>query len=328
MIANEEGDRQIPSVLAYVDGEEYHGTQAKSQLVRNASNTVTHFRDFLGRDFDHIDPTHCHASAHPHRHDSTVAFSVHDLPSKQDTKSTVSVSEISTRHIRRLAQSASDYLGKTVNAAVLTVPTNMDQAQKDALAAACAAAKVQVLQMISEPTAAILAYDARMEKAQPDDKMVVVADLGGTRSDVAVVACRAGLYSILASKHDTLTSGTQLDQVLVDHFAKEFIKKHSCDPRQDARSLAKLKLQAEATKKALSLGGNASLSVESLADGIDFSSTINRTRYELLAAKDLSNFTRLIQETITAAGLDVLDIDEVGHHSLMSICLFISNSFS
>ena len=172
------------------------------------------------------------------------------------------------------------------------------------------AAGVQVLQTISEPTAAVLAYDARAE-AELKDKIIVVADFGGTRSDIAVIASRGGMYSILAATHDYETAGAQLDQILVDHFAKEFMKKHKTDPRQNARSLAKLRLQAEATKKALSLGGNASLSVESLADGMDFASTINRTRYEMLAGKVFGSFTRMIEEAISKADLDILDIDEV-----------------
>ncbi|KAL9098822.1 MAG: hypothetical protein Q9163_005584 [Psora crenata] len=308
VIANEEGDRNIPSILSYIEGEEYHGTQAKSQLVRNSKNTVAYFRDYLGRDFDHIDPTPCHASARPQKHDSTVSFSIHDTAS--DIASNVSVTEITTRHIRRLAASASDYLGKKVNAAVIPVPTDFTDAQKQALSEASAAAGLQALQMIHEPTAAVLAYDARPE-AELKDKIIVVADFGGTRSDVAVIASRGGMYSILATKHDHMTAGAQLDQVLIDHFAKEFIKKHKTDPRQNARSLAKLTLEAEATKKALSLSGNAALSVESLADGVDFSSTINRTRYELLAGKIFSSFTRLIQDAVLSADLDILDIDEV-----------------
>lgn len=167
-----------------------------------------------------------------------------------------------------------------------------------------------MLQFISEPVAAVLAYDARAE-SQISDKIVVVADLGGTRSDIAVIASRGGIYSVLATAHDYDFNGAKLDDVLIDHFAKEFIKKNKTDPRENPRSLAKLKLEAEATKKALSLSSNASISVESLADGIDFSSTINRTRYELLASKIFAGFTRLIEGAVKKAELDVLDIDEV-----------------
>ncbi|KAK2733122.1 Hsp70 protein that interacts with Zuo1p [Onygenales sp. PD_40] len=308
VIANEEGDRQIPSVLSYVEAEEYHGTQAKAQLVRNPKNTVAYFRDFLGKDFKSIDPTPCHASAHPEQHDSTVAFTIRDTASEEP--STVTVSEITTRHLRRLRLSASDFLGKDVNAAVVTVPTNFSDAQRTALIGAAKAAGIEVLQFIHEPVAALMAYDARPE-AVVKDKLVVVADLGGTRSDVAVIASRGGMYTILATAHDYELGGANLDQVLIDHFAKEFIKKHKTDPRENERSLAKLKLEAEATKKALSLGTNASLSIESLANGIDFSSTVNRTRYELLSGKVFSSFTNLITESVKKAELDILDIDEV-----------------
>lgn len=308
VIANEEGDRQIPTVLSYIEGEEYHGTQAKSQLIRNSGNTVAYFRDYLGKDFKSIDPTPCHASAHPQQSDSTVAFSIRDSPS--ETPNSVTVSEITTRHLRRLKQSATDFLGKEVNAAVITVPTNFSDAQREALVAAAKDAGIDVLQLISEPVAAVMAYDARPE-ATVTDKLTVVADLGGTRSDVAVVACRGGIYTILATAHDYELGGATLDQVIIDHFAKEFQKKHQVDPRQDVRGLAKLKLEGEATRKALSLSTNAQLSIESLTNGIDFGSTVNRTRFELLSGKVFSQFTGLIEQAVKKANLDVLDIDEV-----------------
>jgi len=220
------------------------------------------------------------------------------------------VSEITTRHLRRLGTSASDFLGKTVNAAVVTVPTNFSERQRDALKTAAKDAGIEIIQFINEPTAALLAYDARPD-TKMSDKIVVVADFGGTRSDVAVIASRGGMYTILATVHDYEFVGAQLDQVLMDHFAKEFMKKHKVDPRENARSLAKLKLEAEATKKALSLGTNASFSVESLAEGIDYASTINRTRYELLANKAFSGFTRLVEGVMRKAELDILDVDEV-----------------
>lgn len=179
------------------------------------------------------------------------------------------------------------------------------------MATAAKNAGIEVLQFINEPVAAALTYDARPD-AKISDKNIVVADLGGTRSDVAVIASRGGIYTILATTHDYALGGAQLDQVLVDYFAKEFLKAHKVDPRENARSLAKLKLEAEATKKALSLGSSASIGIESLAEGIDFSSTVNRTRYDLLAGKVFGAFTRLIEDAVRKAELDLLDIDEVG----------------
>ncbi|KAJ9624026.1 Hsp70 protein that interacts with Zuo1p [Taxawa tesnikishii (nom. ined.)] len=290
VIANEEG---IPSILSYVEGEEFQGTQAKAQLVRNPQNTVAYFRDYLGKDFKSIDPTPSHASAHPTEHSSAVAFHINDTESED--KNTVTVSDIVTRHLRRLKQSASDFIGQQVTAAVITIPTNFSDAQKSALTESAQAAGLDVLQYIHEPVSALLAYDARQTDEPVKDKTVVVADLGGIRSDVAVVASRGGMYTILATAHDYDLGGAQLDQVLIDYAAKEFMKKNKTDPRQNERSLAKLKLEAEA----------------SLADGVDFSLSVNRTRYELLANKTFASFTRLIEGVVQKAGLDVLDIDEI-----------------
>jgi molecular chaperone DnaK (HSP70) len=262
----------------------------------------------FGNSFKSIDPTHCHASAHPKEHNGTIAFIIQDK--EEGEPSVVTISEVATRQLKRLAQSASDFTGKQVNSAVITVPTNFSEKQKAALTKAANDAGLEVLQLISEPIASLLAYDARLE-AKVADKIVVVADLGGTRSDVAVIASRGGMYTILATAHDYEYAGVQLDKVLQDHFAKEFIKWNTTDPRENARSLAKLKLEAEATKKALSIGTNANFSVESLAEGIDFASTINRLRYETIARKVFDGFNRLIEGVVKKAGLDVLEIDEV-----------------
>ena len=301
-------DRQIPSILSYIEGEEFHGAQAKTQLIRNGKNTVAYFRDYIGTSFNSIDPSASHASAHPQKHENTVAFSIKDTASED--ANTVTVNEITTRHFKRLVSSASHFLGQTVNAVVITVPTNFSDVQKKELESAAKKAGVEVLQFISEPVAAALAYDARPE-AEIHDKIVVVADIGGTRSDVAVLASRGGMYSVLATSHDYDFAGQNLDQVLIDHFAKEFVKRNKTDPRENPRSLAKLKAESEATKKALSLSTNATIGIESLADGIDFSSTVNKTRYEVLASKVFGGITRLIESTVKKAGLDVLDIDEV-----------------
>ncbi|OHF03458.1 hsp70-like protein [Colletotrichum orchidophilum] len=309
VMANEDGDRQIPTILSYVDGDEYYGQQAKAFLIRNPTNTIAYFKEFLGQDFKSIDPTHNHASAHPQDMSGTVSFSVKDKEDAEEP-SNVSVHEAATRYIRRLVSSASDYLGQKVTSAVITVPTNFTEKQKEALLKAAKDAGLEILQVISDPIAAVLAYDARPE-AVIEDKIVVVADLGGTRSDVAVVASRGGMYTVLATAHDYEFSGSHLDQVLIDYFAKEFIKKHTTDPRENARSLAKLRAESESTKRALSLSNNASFSIESLADGIDFQSTINRLRYEMVARKVFDGFNRLVEGVVKKAELDVLDIDEV-----------------
>ncbi|KAK4608927.1 Ribosome-associated complex subunit SSZ1 [Fulvia fulva] len=322
VIADPDGDRQIPSILSYVSGEEYHGAQAKAQIVRNPRDTITHFRDFIGKSFKEIDPSPCQASAHPIDKNGSVAFQVQEKVSEQEDgpkpeKSTLTIDEVTTRHVRRLKQSASDYLGKTVNAAVITVPSDFSDAQKTALTKSAQEAGLEVLQFINEPTSALLAHDAKVqlngEAQSSQDKNVIVADLGGSRSDVAVISSRGGIYSTLATAHDYDLGGTSLDKVLIEYAAKEFLKKNknSKDPRENERSLSKLTLEAEAVRKALSLSASASFSIESLSDGIDFSLSVNRSRFELLANKVLMSFTRLIESAVQKADLDILDIDEI-----------------
>ena len=322
VIANEEGDRQIPSIISYVSGEEFQGTQAKAQIVRNPKNTIAYFRDYLGKSFAQIDPTPCHASAHPEEQGKTVAFTVqeHAIPEEGDApaKSTLSVSEVTSRHLRRLAQSATDFLGREVTAAVITVPTDVTDAQKAALTEAASSAGIEVLHYISEPVSALLAHDAKIQQISegtytPKDNIFLVADIGGTRTDIAVIANRAGIYTTLASAHDYELGGASLDKVLAEYAAKEFVKKNknASDPLKNERGLAKLMLEAESVKKALSIGATANFSIESLVDGIDFTLSVNRTRFELLANKVFMSLTRLIESAVQKADLDLLDIDSI-----------------
>lgn len=234
--------------------------------------------------------------------------------------STVSAHDVATRYLRRLVGSASDYLGRKVTSAVISVPSNFSEAQRQAIVKAADAADLEILQLISDPAAITAAYTARIDAEAaaadiaetPKDKVIVVLDLGGTRSDAAVIVSSAGMATVLAAVHDYEFVGAALDKVLIDHFAKEFAKKNKgVDPRENARSLAKLRLEAEAAKKALSIGSNASFSVESLADGIDFTSTINRIRYETLARPVFEGINRLASEVVKKAGLDLIDVDVV-----------------
>ena len=195
------------------------------------------------------------------------------------------------------------------------MPTDFSDAQKTAVQEAAKNAGLELLQLIPEPAAALLASDRKLASLdKPVDRVSVVADFGGIRSDVAVVSVRGGMYTVLATAHDYALGGRTLDNVLVEYFSKEFAKKHknASDPQQNARSVAKLRLEAEAVKKSLSLGNTANFNVESLADGIDFSATVNRTRYDLfLAGKTYTRFTQLILDAVKKAELDVLDVDEV-----------------
>ncbi|KAK9367666.1 heat shock protein 70 family [Lipomyces kononenkoae] len=312
VIANQDGDRSIPSVLAYVGEDEYHGFQGKAQLIRNSPNTIVNFRDFIGKSYAAIDPTYSHRSAHPIEQDGIVGYKI-VLSSEEDAQPEfISVAEIAKRHLARLKDSAFDFLGKPITGAVIAVPTDYSSSQRQELTKIAEAAGINVLQIIQEPVTALLAYDVANNGVFSEDRIVLVADFGASRSDGAVIAVRGGMYTVLATAHNYELGGSALDQALIDHFAKEFEKKHGIDPRtESARSFAKLASEAEVTKKTLSASNSATISIESLAGGFDFHSTINRLRYEMLARKVLDNVASFVEELVHKAGLDVLDIDEV-----------------
>ncbi|KAM9887575.1 hypothetical protein OXX79_013532, partial [Metschnikowia pulcherrima] len=192
----------------------------------------------------------------------------------------VTVEEATTRHFRQLKRAAEDYLGKDVVRAVLTVPTDFSEHQRQVLKKAVLAAGLEVVQEIQEPSAALLAHD----------KIYVVADFGGIRSDAAVIAVRGGIMTVLATAHAHKLGGDDLDAAISEYFAKEFEKKFKANPRNNARSMAKLKAESIVTKKTLS---NVSM------------------RFELAARKPLSDMTAFIETVLSKAGLDALDIDEV-----------------
>lgn len=225
----------------------------------------------------------------------------------------MTVSDITARHLIKLRDSAADFLGKTISGVVVTVPTDFTATQRSALEKIAKDAGIQILQIIHEPVSAILAYSAldHASGIETSDKNVVVADIGATRSDVSVVSVRGGLFTILSTVHDYSLGGSMLDDVLVDHFGKEFQKKHKIDIKGNVRALAKMKTQCETTKKTLSASNSATVSVESLAEGMDFHSSINRIRYETLGRKTFGQIADLIDSGIKKAGLENFDIDEV-----------------
>lgn len=301
VIANPDGDREIPSMLAYVHGDELHGLQAKHQLIRNAKSVVAYFRDFLGEKFADIDPTPCHRSAHPEEQDNTVGFAVND--------EFISVGEATKRHLNKLKDAAVDYIGKEIDGVVLTVPSNWNDAKRALLKKASEAAGLPVQQIINEETAALLAHTSR--EANFNDRIFVVADFGHLRSDGAVVAYNGGIFTTLATLHDTELGGRNIDEALVEYLASEFEKANKVDPRGDDRAVAKLLQEAEQLKKTLSNSTSTNFGVESVTQGIDFMGSLNRLRFEMVGRAIFTRFANFVQTLVKKANLDVLDINEV-----------------
>lgn len=306
VIANPDGDRSIPSALSYIGADEYHGSQAEARLIRNPENTIVNFRDYIGKKFSEIN-SNTITGAKPKEINGEISYEI-----TNDGKTEIlTVHEVAKRHFKQLKLAAEDFIGKNIEGVVLTVPTDFTEVQRQEIARIAEDAGLKVLQLINEPSAALLAHLSNDEDRLSQDKIYVVADFGGIRTDGAVIAVRGGVLTILATAHEYGLGGDNLDAALSEYFAKEFEKKYKANPRNNARSLAKLKAESIVVKKTLSNVQTSTCSIESLADGFDFHTSINRLRYELTARDPLSKMTAFVEKVIAKADLDPLDIDEV-----------------
>ncbi|EPQ27054.1 uncharacterized protein PFL1_05338 [Pseudozyma flocculosa PF-1] len=329
VIANEDGERQIATRIAFNGDQVYMGNQATPQLIRNAPNVIDRFVNLLGRSFsDLTDAEKDRASAAVIDHNGAPAFKV----TIDDKETVLTAHDVAVRFLRSLFLTAKDFLsGVPIAGAVLSVPQWYSEAQIAALKAAATEAGLIVLQTIAAPAAALAAYGLTSPSgpgklpSAPDgvesapyphgkelDRNVVVVDMGGSSTDVTVVAARGGIYSALASVHDSSVGGFALDQALINFFAKEFTKKTKVTiGDSDKRAWAKLRNEAEFTKRALSASNSAQCSVESLAEGIDFTGSVNRMRFDMLAGPSYGKVAATVEKALQQASLEACQVDEV-----------------
>ncbi|GAA6062100.1 hypothetical protein JCM10212_002350 [Sporobolomyces blumeae] len=312
-IANDDGERQIASALSFNGTEEYYGVPARAQLVRNAANTVLAFRNLLGKSYAEVKDVKQPCNSAPIvDSNGQPAFTVQI----DDKAVTLTAHDCAVRFLRVLVSYATDFLGRPVTDAVLTVPAHFSSAQTDALLAAAKEAGIVVVQTIPESASALTAYQSTEVTSEreplPIDRNAVVLDVGATTTTATVVAVRDGLFHPLATVTDDSLGGDKLDEKLMDFFSKEFEKKTriKIEP-SNHRALMKLRLAVEVTKKSLSASNSAPCSVESLAEGMDFHGTINRMRFDLLAASVYAGIVAKVEQALAEAKLDPLEVQEV-----------------
>lgn len=244
---------------------------------------------------------------------------------------TLSAHDVAVRFISALFSTAKDFLsGVPIEGAVIGVPLSLSDKQSAAISSAATEAGIKVIQLLPSPTSALIGYGltvagARGELPTPEgddavaypagqalDRTVAVVDVGATSTTTTLVAARAGLYVLLASA-SAAVGGRQIDDALVAFFAKEFTKKTKTTiGKDDKRAWSKLRIESEKTKKALSASAGAQqCSVESLAEGLDFSGSINRVRLDMLAAATYDGVVATVKDALSQAKLDAAQVDEV-----------------
>lgn len=229
---------------------------------------------------------------------------------------TLTAHECAVRYLAVLLSYATDFLGRPITHAILSVPAEFTPAQAKALTAAAEEAKIKVLQTVTESAAALAAYAQTTldeeDKVPSIDRNTVVLDVGGSSTTVTVVAVRDGLFFPLSTVTDSNLGGEAFDAKLMDWFGKEFTKKTKVPlEASNHRALMKLRLQVEVTKKSLSASNSAPCSVESLAEGMDFHGSVNRMRFDLLSSAIYSKIIGKVEEALEKAKLDILQVQEV-----------------
>ncbi|CAL8323159.1 unnamed protein product [Lota lota] len=308
VIANDAGDRVTPSVVAYRDTEQIVGIAAKQGRVRNAANTVVKVKQLLGRTAS--DPeTNSHKAESKCPVVSKGEKLYYEITAGEQTKLVTpdAVAKLVLEKMRETAQSA---LGSDVSDAVITVPFEFTQAQKTALREAAEAAGFNVLRLIHEPSAALLAYNIGQEF--PSGKShVLVYKLGGTSLSVTALQVNGGMFRVLDTLTDHSVGGESFTDALAQHLAAEFKRSFKQDISNNARAMMKLMNGADHAKHSLSSLGSANCFVDSLHDGMDFDCNISRARFELLCSSLFNKSIQPIKALLETVGLSTRDINQV-----------------
>ena len=283
VIANAEGERTTPSVVAFTkDGERLVGGAAKRQIATNSGRTISSIKRHMGSDYRvHIDGK--------------------DLTPQ----------EISAMILTKIRRDAESYLGEPVTEAVITVPAYFDDSQRKATQDAGRIAGLNVLRIINEPTAAAVAYGLDNEASQK----ILVYDLGGGTFDVSIIEIEDGTFTVLATGGDTHLGGDDFDERIVEYAVAEFKKSDRIDLTRDPAAMGRLKEEAEKAKKELSSAPAAQLNLPFIAVGKDgphhLDLSITRPQFEMMTGDLLSRTVQPVQNALRDAGISASQLGKV-----------------
>ncbi|XP_056603898.1 heat shock 70 kDa protein 14 [Triplophysa dalaica] len=308
VVANDAGDRVTPAVVAYRENEQIVGIAAKQGRIRNATNTVVKVKQILGRRYD--DP-----EAQTHREESKcIVVSKGDLPKYEidtgETTKYVSPEDVAKLIFHKMKETAQSALGSDVNDAVITVPFEFGEMQKKALRQAADSAGFNVLRLIHEPSAALLAYGVGQD-SQLGKSHVLVYKLGGTSLSVTILEVNSGMYRVMATQTDHCTGGESFTHELAKHLAAEFKKTYKLDVTDNPRAMLKLMNGADLAKHTLSTLGSANCFVDSLYDGMDFECNVSRARFELICTSLFNKSIQPVKKLLEQVNLSTSDINKV-----------------
>ena len=297
IIPNDMGERTTPSYVAFTDTERLVGDAAKNQITRNPTNTVFDAKRLIGRKFedrevqDDIKLWPFKVVKDPKSDRPQVCITYQ----KQEKK--FFAEEISAMVLQKLKQTATDFLGKEVKDAIVTVPAYFNDSQRQATKDAGTISGLNVLRIINEPTAAAIAYGLD-KQANKKEENVLIFDLGGGTFDVSLLSLEEGLFEVKATNGNTHLGGEDFDNRLVEYCAGEFRRKTSIDI-------------CEKAKRALSAATQATVDIDALMDGEDLNVVITRSKFEDLCMDLFKKCMPPLENVLKDAKMSKSQIDEV-----------------
>ncbi len=306
VIANSEGKRTTPSIVAFVEnGERKVGDPAKRQAITNPAKTIYSIKRFMGNSYNEV-------SKEISRVPYAVVKGDNNTPRVEIDDRKYTPQELSAMILQKMKKTAEDFLGHEVTGAVITVPAYFNDAQRQATKEAGEIAGLEVKRIINEPTAAALAYG--LDKAHKDMK-IVVFDCGGGTHDVSVLELGDGVFEVKSTDGDTHLGGDDFDQVIIDWLTDEFKSENGMDLAKDAMALQRLKEAAEKAKIELSSSNQTEINLPYIT--ADQSGpkhlvrTLSKAKFEQLADSLIKRTIEPCRSALKNAGLSTSDIDEI-----------------
>ncbi|MDD6003676.1 MAG: molecular chaperone DnaK [Bacteroidales bacterium] len=306
VIANSEGKRTTPSIVAFLDnGERKVGDPAKRQAITNPKNTVYSIKRFMGETYDQV-------SKEVERVPYQVVRGDNNTPRVKINDRQYTPQEISAMILQKMKKTAEDYLGQEVTEAVITVPAYFSDSQRQATKEAGEIAGLKVRRIINEPTAASLAYG--LDKGGKDMK-IAVFDLGGGTFDISILELGDGVFEVKSTNGDTHLGGDDFDHKIIDWMADEFQKENGVDLRKDPMALQRLKEAAEKAKIELSSSTTTEINLPYImpVNGVPkhLVMTLSRAKFEQLCDDLIKACIEPCRQALKDAGMQASDINEV-----------------
>jgi len=309
IIANDQGNRTTPSYVAFTDTERLIGDAAKNQVARNPENTVFDAKRLIGRKFN--DPAvQADAKLWPFK----LVAGTGDKPmievNSQGEVKKFHPEEISSMVLVKMKETAEAYLGSTVTDAVVTVPAYFNDSQRQATKDAGSISGLNVLRIINEPTAAAIAYG--LDKKGSGEMNVLIYDMGGGTFDVSLLTIEDGIFEVKATAGDTHLGGEDFDNRIVDFCMQDFKRKNrGKDLSGNQRAIRRLRTQCERAKRTLSSSAQAIIEIDSIYEGIDYTCTLTRARFEELNMDYFRNSMGPVEKVLRDSGIDKRNVHEV-----------------